>query len=236
MSGRSRKATSSRPYQTPDNQGENRKLTLFFRGLLFLRPRLPFCYFMAPYAMPPNSYDDTGLQSALKQYFDIKKNVDPDTEIRRRAKNVGMKLIRIFKGNAPTAAQITSAAKSVGYKLKTRESIKKKKGSRQGQVEAEIKARIKARTFTATGWFPAVEALGGSPRAAKSVKGPKRGKIEQRKGSASVQVTLINEQPGAEHAAGKKGNAMQTALDMEAADIAKHVERKLAQAAQQSGL
>jgi hypothetical protein len=182
------------------------------------------------------TYDDSGLQSAIKEYLEIKGNIDPDKEIRRRAKNVGMKLIRIFKSNAPTKEQIQTAAKSRGYKLKTRASIKKKGGSRESQVKAEIKARVNARTFTATGWFPAVEALGGSPKIAQRVKGPRRGKIEQKQARSSVQVTLVNDQPGAEHTATMKGNAMQQALDMEAEDIAKYVLRKQAQAARKAGL
>jgi hypothetical protein len=182
------------------------------------------------------SYDDTELKKALGQYLDLKKNVDPDTEIKRRAKNVGMKLIKIFKGNAPTPAQIKADAVKIDYKLKTRDSIKKKGGSRAKQVKAELRARINARTFSATGWFPAVEALGGSPKIAQRVKGPKRGKIEQRRGLASVQVTLVNEQPGAEHTATKNGNAMQDALDMETADMLKYIERKQAEAAERVGL
>jgi len=186
--------------------------------------------------MPAFSYDDSALQASLRQYFDLKKNIDPDTEIRRRAKNVGMRLIRIYKQNAPTPTQIKADAARVDYKLKTRPAIKTKGGSRQKQVKAEIRARIQARTFTTTGWFPAVEALGGSPKVAKRVRGPKRGKIEQKRGAASVQVTLINEQPGAEQTANKSGNATQKALDDEAADIAKYCERKLAEAAQSAGL
>lgn len=186
--------------------------------------------------MPPNTYDDRALKSALGEYLDLKKNVDPDKEIRRRAKNVGMKLIRIFKGNAPTPAQIKQAAQSAGFALKTRPGIKKKGGHRAKQIEAEIRARVNARTFTATGWFPAVEALGGTPKAAQRVKGPKRGSIAQKQGKASVQVTLTNDQPGAEHTALKSGNTMQQALDMEAEDIMKYVMKKQAQAAQKAGL
>lgn len=183
-----------------------------------------------------NSYDDTAMRAALRQYLDIKKNVDPDKEVRRRAKNVGMKLIKIFKGNAPTAAQIKADAQKIGFALKTRPGILKKHGSRAKQVKAEIAARIAARTYTATGWFPAVEALGGSPKAAARVKGPHRGSIAQKRGSASVQVTLTNSQPGAEQTASKNGNAMQQALDLEAEDMMKYVMRKQDEEARKAGL
>jgi len=184
----------------------------------------------------PFTYDDSAMRSALKQYLDLRKNVDPDTEVKRRAKNVGMKLITIYKGNAPTAAQIKADAAKIGFALKVRGGIQKKGGKRAKQIKAEIRARVNARMFTATGWFPAVEALGGSPKIPKRVNGPKRGKIEQNRGSASVQVTLINDQPGAEHTAEIKGNAMQQALDAETADMVDYINRKLAQAANDSGL
>lgn len=183
-----------------------------------------------------SSYDDAALQTALRQYFDIKKNVDPDKEIRRRAKNVGMRLIRIFKARAPTPAQIQAEAAKIDFALKTRDSIKRKGGSRQKQVKAELRARIAARQFTATGWFPAVEALGGNPKAAKRIKGPKRGRLVEQKGSLSVSETLINEQPGAEHVATKNGHATQRALDEEAADMMEYVMRKQEQAARSAGL
>jgi Lon protease-like protein len=181
-------------------------------------------------------YDDTAMRAALRQYLDLKKNVEPDKEVRRRAKNVGMKLIRIYKDNAPTVAEIKDLAVKLGYRIKTRPGIVKKKGSRAKQVAAEIKARIAARTFSATGWFPAVEALGGSPKIAQRIKGPKRGSIAQKRGLASVQVTLVNDQPGAEQTASKKGNAMQQALDAETADMLKYIMRKQQEAAKKAGL
>jgi hypothetical protein len=191
---------------------------------------------MPSYGMPAFKYDDSGLQSALRQYFDLKKNVDPNKEIRRRAKNIGMKLIGIYKKNAPTAAQIMAELKKHGYALKVRPKIDMKGGPRGKKLKAEIKARVNARMFSSTGWFPAVEALGGSPRIPKRVTGPKRGKIEQRRGLASVQVTLINEQPGAEHTAEKNGNAMQTAIDREVEDMVGKIKEWQEKAAQSAGL
>ena len=184
----------------------------------------------------PFTYDDTELRASLRQYFDLKKIIEPDKEIRRRGKNIGMRLIREFKKAAPTKEEIQADAKRIDYRLKTRDSIKKKGGARQKQVKAELKARIAARTFSATGWFPAVEALGGSPKIAQRVKGPHRGKLEQRRGAASVQVTLTNDQPGAEQTATRKGNIMQKAVDDEVADMVKYIERKQAEAAQKAGL
>ena len=181
-------------------------------------------------------YDDSGFNAALKKYLALRPNVEPQKELRRRAKNIGMRLIRIYKQNAPSVADIKKAAQNAGWKIKTRPAIKKRKGKRADQVKAEINARIKARTFTATGWFPAVEALGGSPRSKKGVRGPKRGRLVEKTGGSDMSETLVNLQPGAEHTGDKAGTAIQRAIEQERDDMLKYISRKLEQAAKKANL
>ena len=103
-------------------------------------------------------------------------------------------------------------------------------------IEAEIRARQAARSFTATGWFPAVESLGGSPTISRRVTGPKRGRLVEKGGSSSMSETLINEQPGAEQTANRAGSALQEALNQERDDLLKYVNRKLDEKARSAGL
>ena len=182
--------------------------------------------------MSANTYDDSGLQTALREYFDIKKNLDPAKEIKRRAKNVGLKLVKYYKDAAPTKEEIMR----VGYKARVRPRIKAKGMTRAKQVKMELAARSRARTLTAAGWFPAVIALGGTPRLNKTVRGSHLGSVKQELGGKSPSVTLTNAQPGAEHTDDKANGAIQRALDAEVADITKYLDRKQEEAARKAGL
>lgn len=187
------------------------------------------------------TWDDTNFKKGLKDYLNLRKNIDPKKELRRRAKNVGMRLIGIFKKKGVNVSDITSKGKSLGSRLRVRPSIKAK-GKLRGwtwarMLRAEINARRSAKGFTSTGWFPAVEKLGGNPkRVMRPGSGPRRGKLIEQMGTFVKSETLVNEQPGAEHTAGKTAGDMQKALDDETADMVAYVDRKLREAARRNGL
>lgn len=191
--------------------------------------------------MNKSTYDDSGLQAALKEYLDIKKNVDPATEVKRRAKNVCLRLVRAFKQAAPTPDDI----KAVGFRVKVRPRIAAFTRSRRGktsiiprgqQVKKEIAARVAARTLTAAGWFPAAVALGANPKLGKRVRGQRLGSVDMKLGGTEPNVTMTNAQPGAAHTDDRGGNAMQKALDAETADMVKYIDRKHDKAARKAGL
>lgn len=187
------------------------------------------------------TWNDTNFKNGLKNYLDFKRNVDPKTELRRRAKNVGMRLVGIFKTKGVSLSDITSKARSLGGRLKVRPKILAK-GKALGWtwariLRAETNARRSAKGFTSTGWFPSVEKLGGSPkRAIRPGGGPRRGKLIEKMGTFVKSETLVNEQPGAGHTADKTAGDTQKALDDETADMAAYVDRKLRQAARRNGL
>jgi len=187
------------------------------------------------------TWDDRNLKAALKRYLDLRKNVDPKTELRRRAKNVGMKLISVFKKKGVDTSEITRKVRSLGDRVKVRPKIQAK-GRTNGwtwkrMIQAEANARRSAKGFTATGWFPAVEKLGGNPkRQIRSGGGPRRGKLIEKMGSTQKSETLVNDQGGAAHTASKLKSDMQSALDKETADMVKYIDRKMAQVAKRNGL
>jgi len=187
------------------------------------------------------TWDDKNFKAALKKYLDLRKNVDPKTELRRRAKNVGMKLITLFKKKGVSTTEITSKVRSLGDRVRVRDKLRKK-GRALGwtwarTIRAEANARRSAKGFTATGWFPATEKLGGNPkRAIRPGGGPRRGSLVEKMGFTEKSETLINDQGGAGHTAGKLKTDMQSALDKETADMVKYIDRKLAQAAKRNGL
>lgn len=182
-----------------------------------------------------SSFDDRDFQRALKQYLDLRGNVDPQKELRRRAKNIGMRLIAIYKIWTPSRELIRNKVRALGKRVKIREAIRKKGGQLPGMIRAEIRARQNAISFTATGWFPAVTKLGGRPRKKKNLRGPMRGSMEERQGSRA-HVTLVNEQPGAAQVAKHAGAAMQHAIDAERDDMLIYIERKIDQNVRRSGL
>lgn len=195
-------------------------------------------------------YDDSGLTQALRIYFDIRKNIDPKKELRRRAKNIGMRLIRVTKEATPSKAEIvtdatTAGGKKVlkstttGFRVRVRPSIMKRNVLWAKKVQMELRARVRSRTFTATGWFPAVERLGGTPRRKRGVRGPKRGRLVEKFGALEMSETLINDQPGAAQTmdrAEARGHSMTKVLEDERDDILKYVQRKQAEAARRAGL
>lgn len=182
-------------------------------------------------------YDDAGLQAALKEYFDVKKNLDPKKEIRRRAGNITLRLIGIYRKHAPSKGDITTKIDSLGYRVKVRPKIRKMKGiTPWKRVQLELAARQRARTFTATGWFPAAEQLGKNPRKNKGVTGPVRGRLKEKLGTLEVSETMINDQPGAAHMVDKSGNAMQLAIEKERDDVLKYLMDRQDKAARKAGL
>ena len=190
-------------------------------------------------------YDDKAFTSALKQYLDIKTNLDPAQEVRRRAKNIGMRLIRLYGQSAPTVADITAKIRSLNGRVKVRPKIKAmtgKKGkalSRKRQINIELKARIQARKLSATGWFPAVTILGGNPKSklpGKRPHGQARGRLKEALGGFNPTETLYNDQEGAAQTDARGGGAVEKALTEETADIVKYVDRKNLEAAQKAGL
>lgn len=181
--------------------------------------------------------DDKDFQKSLKTYLDLRKNVDPKKELRRRAKNVGMRLTRIYKTKGVSLQEITAKVNSLGSRVKIRPKIRAKKGKTFRQkIRMELSARRSAKGFTATGWFPAVEKLGGNPkRVQRPGGGPRRGKLIERMGFFEKSETLVNQQPGAAHVQGKTSALEQQALNQETADMVKYIQRKQAQAAKRSG-
>ncbi len=193
-------------------------------------------------------YDDSGLRSALRDYLDLRKNVDPGKELKKRAINIGYKLIIIYVRTGADKEEIMQAVKALGWRVKTRLKIRQrtrvgKKGkpvklTRQQQILMEMKARANAASFTSTGWFTAITALGGNPRRAlkKKFKGPVRGDIKQSLRGTDPFIQLENLQPAAELVANRDGGAIQKALDEERDDILVYVMRKQDEAAAKNGL
>lgn len=193
--------------------------------------------------VPKLLYDDSGLVAALREYMDVKKNVDPAKEIRRRAKNVGLRLVKLYGDAAPSAEVIRNTAKRIGVKMKIRQRIKDLKGKKgkglslKQQAAKETRARVAARKLTATGWFPAVKALGGTPRLSGSApKGKARGSLNERLSGSNPSETLNNDQDGAERTDDRAGGGIQKALNAEMDDIQKYLDKKNQEAAQKAGL
>jgi hypothetical protein len=192
----------------------------------------------------PAIWDDTGFKKAIKSYLDLKKNVDPKKELRRRAKNIGMRLISTYKAKGVDLNEITRKVESLraAKRVKIRPKIRAKarlnpgKWSYDRMVSSELRARKSAKGFTATGWFPSVEQLGGKPRDKATRTGPRRGKLIEKMGFLEKSETLVNQQPGAAHVASKTQGDMQRALDAETADMVAYIARKQDEAARRSGL
>lgn len=197
----------------------------------------------------PFQWDDRQFMKAIKAYCDLKKNVDPKTELRRRGKNVGMRLIGIYKKEGVERSTIISKVADLGERVKLRPKIRarwktKRKGKKgniwtYGQmIAAELRARLSAVGFTSTGWFPSTEKLGGNPRRIQRPGGgPRRGKLIEKLGFfGEMSETLVNEQPGAAHTQNKNKSLEQQALDAEVADMVKHIVKKQNEAARRNGL
>lgn len=182
-----------------------------------------------------------GFQKALKEYLNLKKNVDPKKELRRRAKNIGMRLIKLYKDKGVVLSDISEF--HIGDTIKIRPKIwakaKKnpKKWTYKRMVRAELNARRSAKGFTSTGWFPSVTKLGGSPkRQLRAGGGPHRGSLEERLCGNDISETLVNSQPGAGHVHDKNKGDFQNALNQETEDIVKYVAKKQNEAARKVGL
>lgn len=182
------------------------------------------------------AYDDSGWTKAFAQYLDLRKTIDPKKEIRRRAKNIAMRLIRIYAKNAPSKGDISGKVKALKYNVRIRKSVRAKTKNWEQRIKLETALRLRARTFTATGWFPAVEQLGGNPRGVNGNRGPKRGRLIERLGVTDFSETMINDQPGAAHMVDRSGGAVQQAIEQERDDMLKYVMRKQAQVAKKAGL
>lgn len=188
-------------------------------------------------------YEDD-MSRAFAAYLDIRKNIEPATEVKKRARDVGIQLIIIFGDAAPTANEIRAKVKSLGYAVKIRHAIKGKRGkkgkalSRKQQIKMELGRRIAARKFTATGWFVAVKALGGNPKlkGGGNPGGIIRGELINQLSGLNPTAILINDQPGAKHTAELAGGAMQKAFETVTEDMMKYVRRKLYEAAKKNGL
>lgn len=197
-----------------------------------------------------NTWDDKNFQFALKEYCNFKKNVDPKKELRRRAKNIGMRLIKLYKDKGVSLDDITQKVKSLGVRVKIRPKLLAKtfsaKVSKKGKIlktphqvliQAELNARRSAKGFTSTGWFPAVKKLGGNPRRQERAgTGPQRGSLIEKLGDTEVSETLINNQPGAEIVLQKNEALMQKALDDETLDMVDYIIKKQNAAARKNGL
>lgn len=185
----------------------------------------------------PFTWDDTRFKATIKRYCDLKKRVDLKKELRRRAKNVGMRLIKFFAERGVDVREIEDKVKSLGYRVKVRSKILKLRGKRGGliskkrMISLEIRARKNAKGFTSTGWFPAVEKLGGNPKDKKKRTGPRRGFLVERFSNINKSETLVNRQPGAAHTMDKLKTPVQAALDAEVEDMMKYIHRKLQEAA-----
>lgn len=189
------------------------------------------------------TWDDRGFKAALKDYLNHRKNLDPKKELRRRAKNVGMRLVKIYKDKGVNLEDITLMVQALGDRVRIRPKIRAKTGKRGGKlthkqmIAAELRARRSAKGFSATGWFPAIEKLGGSPkRPQRSGTGPKRGKLEENLSGSNISETLVNQQPGAAVVHDKTQTDFQEALDKETADMTVYNDRKLKEAARRNGL
>lgn len=190
------------------------------------------------------SYElDDQLTPALKQYLDIKKNLDPAQEVRRRAKNIGMRLIRMYSKVAPSVSDIISKFDSLHYRIKVRASIASKTGkkgrklARKIQLMKELRARINARMFTATGWFGPVERLGGKPRKEnKKIRGIAPGFLLENLSGMNPSEELVNLYSGAAQDDARAGGGVKKACDEEADDIKVYLDKKNEEAAQKAGL
>ncbi len=187
--------------------------------------------------------DDKNFQRALRRVCELRGITNIPQELRRRAKNVGFRLVNIYKKNGVQLQQITQKVRSLeaSRRVKIRPGIRAK-GRANGLsykqlVGAEIRARRSAKGFTATGWFPAVERLGGKPkRQIRGNGGPRRGKLIEKLGRGEMSETLVNQQPGAGHVQGKSRALEQQALDAETADMVVYIVRKMNEAARRNGL
>lgn len=191
----------------------------------------------------PATYDDRAFKKALKSYLDLKKNVDPKKELKRRAKNVGMRLIKLYKEHGVNLQAITTKVKSLGDRVKIRPKIRAKarldpsKWTYKRMIAAELRARRSAKGFTSTGWFPPVEKLGGNPkREVRAGGGPRRGKLVEKLSGFDISETLVNQQPGAAYVLEKNAALAQAALDAETADMVVYMDRQLKKAAKSNGL
>jgi hypothetical protein len=190
----------------------------------------------------PLTWDDRAFKRALRAYLDLRGNVNPKQELRRRAKNVGLKLVKIYKKESANPQKIASKIQSLGKRVKIRPKIRAKAKiapqvwTHKKMIAAELRARKAATGFTATGWFPAVEQLGGSPRDKPNRKGPRRGKLIEKLTGNNQSETLVNSQPGASTVSLKAGDAEQKALDQETADMVAYIVRRQQQAARRNGL
>lgn len=183
------------------------------------------------------TWDDSRFKVAIKQYCEIRKRIDLKKELRRRAKNVGMRLIKFFAERGMDVNEMIAKVKSLGYRVKVRTKIKQLRGkkggriSRKRMISLEIRARRNSKAFTATGWFPAVEKLGGNPKDKKTRTGPRRGFLVERLSGSKKSETLVNRQPGAGYTMDKLKTPVQAALDAEVEDMMKYIHRKQAEAA-----
>lgn len=180
------------------------------------------------------SWDDRAFQKALAQYLDLKKNVEPVKELKRRAKNIGLRLIKIYKDKGVNLQDISLS--KIGNNIRIRPKIRAKKISYKKMIAAELRARRSAKGFTATGWFPGVEKLGGSPRDKSTRTGPQRGTLVEKLTGNDISETLVNQQPAAAFVMGKDPGLYQKVLDDETADMVKYIVRKQDEAAKKAGL
>lgn len=183
---------------------------------------------------------DAGFQKGLREYLNLRKNIDPKRELRRRAKNIGMRLVKLYKEKGVTLSMITAKVRSLGYKVKIRSKIMAKRGAKWTQkrkITAELNARRSAKGFSSTGWFPSVERLGGSPkRPIRPGGGPRRGKLIEKLGGNNISETLVNQQPGAAVVQNKNRALEQQAMDAETEDLVKYIVRKQNEVARRVGL
>ncbi len=188
-----------------------------------------------------NTWDDREFQKALKAYLNIKKNVDPKKELKRRAKNIGMKLVKIYKEKGVVLSDITAKVNSLGFRVKIRPKLRAKAKVNGWNFKrmrrAEAAARRSAKGFTSTGWFPAVEKLGGNPkRQVRAGTGPRRGKLIEKLSGSNISETLVNQQPGASVVMTKAQSPIQKAMDAETLDMANYIVKKQNDAARRNGL
>lgn len=192
----------------------------------------------------PFVFDDRNFRRALGSYLDLKKNVEPKKELRRRAKNIGLRLVRIYKEKGVVLQDITTKVDSlresgrvkIRPKIRANAKANPSKWTYARMIDSELRARKSAKGFTATGWFPAVEQLGGTPRDTARRTGPRRGKLVEKMGLLESSETLVNQQPGAVHVLDKNRGLIQQALDAETSDMVKYIARKQNEAARKNGL
>lgn len=188
------------------------------------------------------TFTDRNFQKALKEYLNLRKNVDPPKELKRRAKNIGLRLIKIYKDKGVDVETISAKVNSLGNRVRVRQKIRRKlrKGNRlthKQMIAAELRARRSAKGFTATGWFPSVRKLGGRPsRQERTGTGPQRGKLIEKLSGSDISETLVNSQPGAVVVLDKSKNGCQKALVDETADLTKYIVRKQNEVARKQGL